>query len=539
MPDRGEPTQLDLGAQGWDARDVARLYTALRAFSDLDDPQVFRQVQHAMGKQLGEGHAQFTVPHHNDPRSQITALVQVMDRYREPDRALRALADTLRFLRGDEAAMAGLDDLAEELAPSGRLPGSRLRAVVADLDDMKATAPLAVASGALERALVPGEPSGLRGTETVSGMVRRLNDARETGDAGPRGAAAKGPLILRFLAELAGALSGEPGELLRSHVVLAGHELGLPADVRAALAGRYRSAPRPAGRRVLQIRLSETAPGKQEYEVDATLFDWTDEGLRRPRKREAQQPYSLGDLQKLGHTCLIQWEDLAAGLDQAYAVRVEFLLPWSLLDHPVERWLTDTEGYLLGHKYPVVIRSLDRMRQQSWRRDWERRWQEFRHPAAGGRPDHGVGWLALETTASLEREGHGVDVLRLRGREGEVRAWLDTRPDSAGIALAFAYDHRDDHRARALREAVCEGVPFMVWRRDDGDPAELAERLREPARERFADLPALLRLWRRSASRDDAADMHNHLTLLWDDPHCVPRESAFTAPAPEAHSHAR
>ncbi|MER5929329.1 hypothetical protein [Streptomyces sp. NPDC002054] len=528
MPDHGEPDPP--GASGWSVQDLEGLRTVLGAFSDLDDPQVFRQVKGLMGRQLGEGRGPFTVPTYSDPRSQIAALVDAMDRHQDPERALRALADTLRYLRSEEAAMAELDELVEELAPSGRLPRSRLRAVVAELDAMKAVVPLAVASGALDRSLLPGEPSGLRGTETVSGMLMRLNDARER--AGGR-AAIEGPLVLRFLAELCGALSGEPAELLRSHLVLAGRELGLPAEVRDALTGRGRPALRPAGRRVLQIRLSETSPGKQEYEVDATLFDWTDDGLSRPHKREAEQRYSLGDLQQLGHTCLIQWEDLAVRLDRAHSVRVEFLLPWSLLDHPVERWLTDTQGYLLGHKYPVVIRSLDRMRQQSWHRDWERRWQAFRYPGAPDPPDHGVGWLALEATASLERGGHGADVLQLRGREGEVRAWLDTRPDSAGIALAFAYDHRDPCRARALREAVCEGVPFMVWRRDGGDPAELAERLREPARQRFADLPALLRRWRRSASRDDAADMHNHLTLLWDDPQCVPRESVLTAPAPE------
>ncbi|QES47830.1 hypothetical protein DEJ50_08420 [Streptomyces venezuelae] len=521
-------------APGWSVQDVERLRTTLGAFSDLDDPQVFRQVRVLMGRQLGEGPGPFPVPAYNDPRSQIAALVDVMDRHQDPERALRALADTLGYLRSEEAAMAELDELVEELAPSGRLPRSRLRAVAAELDALRAIVPPAVASGALDRALLPGEPSGLRGSETVSGMLLRLNDAREP--AGGR-AAAEGPLVLRFLAELAAALPGEPAELLRSHLVLAGRELGLAVDVRNALAARCRPAagrvPHPPGRRVLQIRLSETSPGKQEYEVDATLFDWTDDGLRRPRKREAEQPYSLGDLQQLGHTCLIQWEDLAARLDRAHSVRVEFLLPWSLLDHPVERWLTDTQGYLLGHKYPVVIRSLDRMRQQSWHRDWQRRWQAFNHPDAPGPPEQGVGWLALEATASLDGGGHGADILRLRGREGEVRAWLDTRPDSAGLALAFAYDHRDPRRAGALREAVCEGVPFMVWRRDGGNPAELAERLREPARQRFADLPAVLRLWRRSASRDDAADMHNHLTLLWDDPHCVPPESVLTAPAPE------
>ncbi|MFT9821235.1 effector-associated domain 2-containing protein, partial [Lysinibacillus sp. NPDC056185] len=276
---------------GWSALDVDRLCLGLGAFFDLHDPQFLLQVRFAMGKRLGEGNGPFPVAVLADPRSQIMALVQSMDRSRDPERALRALADTLRFLRGDEAAMVTLDELVEELAPAGRLPGSRLRAVISDLHTMKATVPLSAASDALERALLPNEPSGLRGGETVPVIVRRLNDVRENGAGGEVGA--RGPLVLRFLAELAAALPEEAATLLYSHVVLAVHELGLPPQVRSALIGRATSMPGPAaGRRLLQIRLSETAPGQQKYEVDGTLFDWTDTGLRRPRKREAAQPYS-------------------------------------------------------------------------------------------------------------------------------------------------------------------------------------------------------------------------------------------------------
>ncbi|MFG1805061.1 hypothetical protein [Streptomyces sp. NPDC049040] len=522
---------FDTAPRNWDAAEADQLCTVLGGFFDFQDPQFFQQVVFAVGKRLGPGYGRpFAVAFHHDVRSQIVALVQTIERHRDPEGVLRALADTLRFLRGDQAAMAELDELVEELAPAGRLLGPRLRAVVATLDAMKKAVPLAAASDALARAALPGEPSALRGNETVTDMVRRLNDAREAvpagGATGGEVGHEQGPLVLRFLAELARVLPEDAAAVLRGHIALAAEELLLPPHVAAALAARRGLPHGPAARRVLQIRLNETAPGKQEYEMDGTLFDWTDSGLQRPRKRAGKRPYGIRELKELGRTCLIEWEDLAAQLDEADRVQVEFLLPWSLLGHPVDRWLTDTQGYLLGHKYPVVIRSLDRLRQRSWHRDWELRWKALQRTATPGhaRP---IGWLATDSATVLDQS---CEVLYLSGREGEIRAWLDAHPDAAGVALAFAYDHHDPRHALSVQEAVCEGVPFMVWRRDDGNPAELALRLRESEDKHYTDLPAHLRLWRRGAARDDLSDMHNHLTLLWDDPDCVYRETALSVP---------
>lgn len=515
----------------WGLEETEQLCTVLGGFFDFQDPQFFRQVLVAMGKRIGGGNGRpFAVPYHADVRSQIAALVQVMEQHRDPEGALRALADTLRFLRGDHAAMTELEELVEELAPAGRLLGPRLRAIVASLDAMKKAIPLTAAGDALARAVLPGEPVGLRGNEGVLLMVRRLNDAREAVPASPGGtgepADAGAPLVLRFLAELARSLSDDAANLLRSHIALAADELQLPAHVSAALTSRRGPLhDHLGGDRLLQIRLTETAPGKQEYTVDAMLFDWTEKGLQRPRKREGTRPYGARELKELGRTCLVEWEDMATQLDEADRVQVEFLLPWPLLGEPVERWLTDAHGYLLGHKYPVVIRSLDRMRQRSWHRDWERRWTALQRTAVSGAGP--VGWLATDPVAMLEEH---CEVLYVRGRDGEIRAWLDTHPDAVGMALAFAYDHRNPRHTLSVQEAVCEGVPFMIWRRDDGNPAELARRLAESAQERYSDLPARIRLWRRGADRDDLADMHNHLTLLWDDPGRVYRETALSTP---------
>lgn len=517
---------------GWGPGAIDALFDALLAFGELQDQDFFGVVVRDTATRLGSG---LSVPRHAELRVQLTLLIETLRQHRDPDAVLHALAGTLRKLRGDTAAMARLDALVDELAPPGRLPGARLRAIVAVVDTLKR--PVAPAE-ALARAAHPGEPRAVRGDESVAAMVRRLNDARDPADP-DHGGAPDAPLVLRFLAELARGLPGESAYLLLDHVGLAADELGLPPAVRSRLVTRRPPVLRPPAHRVLQIRLGQTAPGKAEYEVEGVLFERTEAGLRGPRKRAGARTYGPGDLQDLGRTCLLEWEDLAAGLDEADGARVEFLLPWPLLGQPVERWLTDAHGYLLGHKYPVVVRSLDRMRQRSWRRDWERRWQALQRSVAARCAAGRVGWLVMDTGTRL---GEGCEPVHVRGRDGEIRTWLDAHPDAGGMALAFAYDHHDARHTASVREAVCEGVPFMVWRRDDGDPAELALRLGESDRpgdggapvEAHLDLPALMRLWRRGADRDDTGDMHNHLTLFWDDPECVYRESALVAPGTPA-----
>lgn len=536
--DRGTGHGTDGGwDDGWDADTGDRLFRALLAFDGLHDREFFGLVVRETAVRLG---GDFSVPHHAEARTQLTLLVETVRVHRDPDGVLRALARTLRKQRGDTAAMLRLDALVDELAPPGRLPGPQLRAIVAALQAAKRPIPPAAASAALERAARPGEPRAVRGDESVPAMVRRLNDAREPADLDGTDVAA--PLVLRFLAELARALPAGTADLLRGHVAVAADELGLPPQVRHELTAHRDPVRTRAAHRVLQIRFSQTAPDKQEYEVEGVLFDRTDSGLRGPRKRAGTRAYGVRDLKDLGRTCLLDWEDLAAGLDEADRAQVEFLLPWSLLGHPVERWLTDAHGYLVGHKYPVVVRSLDRIRQRSWHRDWERRWRALQHWAAAGCASGRVGWLVTDPATALAED---CDAVHVRGRDGEIRGWLDAHPDAAGMALAFAYDHRDARHSASVREAVCEGVPFMVWRRDDGDPAELALRLGEygrpggpggsgGGRSEGPDMPTRMQRWRRGAARDDIGDMRNHLTLFWDDPECVHRESAFVVPGTPA-----
>lgn len=111
-------------AAGWPVSAVEDLCRALRGFSDFHHPDFFQQVLVHLGRSVNEGGAPFAVHHHTHPDSRVVALVHAVEGHLDRDAALRALADTLRFLRREEAAVVRLDEIVDELAPRG---GSRRR----------------------------------------------------------------------------------------------------------------------------------------------------------------------------------------------------------------------------------------------------------------------------------------------------------------------------------------------------------------------------------------------------------------------------
>ena len=59
-------------------------------------------------------------------------------------------------------------------------------------------------------------------------------------------------------------------------------------------------------------------------------------------------------------------------------IRVEFLLQYNLLNLPVDQWGLETGSSLprlLGLRYQVVVRSLNRARSPRRHREWHRRWE--------------------------------------------------------------------------------------------------------------------------------------------------------------------
>jgi hypothetical protein len=190
------------------------------------------------------------------------------------------------------------------------------------------------------------------------------------------------------------------------------------------------------------------------------------------------------------------WRDGAAG-----PFEIELLLPTDLLREAVEWWDTDLEGPVptpLCLDYPVVVRSLDRMRADFRHRVWTDRWKALWRPPTRHR-------LYWGRTSPGDRLDHW-----------HARLRADTTITTVPLGTSATAAEGDAE----LRLALNAGVPVILWDRRvplDAEAIRLIERLAEDEpdllRQRLAEL-------RRAAATSDDQPRHpgRHLALLWDDP---------------------
>ncbi|MGW3960927.1 VMAP-C domain-containing protein [Amycolatopsis sp. NPDC005003] len=186
------------------------------------------------------------------------------------------------------------------------------------------------------------------------------------------------------------------------------------------------------------------------------------------------------------------------------SIVLEFILPWEMLNTPVESWRRDSTAAPLGVDYPVVVRSLDRMRALRYHRAWRRRWQSLVNRDASARPY----W------------SHAV----ADGPEAERLAVELVHSDTVSLVLSEPPGARGGTAWREVAAAFRAGLPVIIWDREDcaapgfrdavshlveGEPTELPERVARLKRD------ALIAAGRQShAGRT--------LVLLWDDPDHMP-----------------
>jgi hypothetical protein len=190
-------------------------------------------------------------------------------------------------------------------------------------------------------------------------------------------------------------------------------------------------------------------------------------------------------------------------------VAIEFLLPRSLLHVPVERWRKEHESgdpQPLSLGYPVVIRSLERMRTLYWHRIWHKRWEALTEASADARV-HFTGEAEIDRQYSIEV----------------------TLQDPRIVAIALSEPPRMDMPARnELSVALRSGLPVVLWSREGRDAEQgsralraLVTRLAES--DGLSDLPQRTLVARQAAFSgkfDELIDPEavHSLVLLWDDP---------------------
>ncbi|ROO60273.1 hypothetical protein EDC02_2132 [Micromonospora sp. Llam0] len=216
----------------------------------------------------------------------------------------------------------------------------------------------------------------------------------------------------------------------------------------------------------------------------------------------------------------VRYGDLEAAVDevlseterrwahQAGPVTIEIVLPWQLINEPVDAWRKELRSPVpspLVVEYPLVIRSLERLRSPEWHRRWRVRW---RGVAAGGGSSQIFCAAPDQVDAQLEALLTG---------------------DEAAVVLVLSDSPLPDSAAeRQLLVGVRSGVPAIVWHRDPVLAAELCRVLRSMVESAngfaggVAQLPSHASKLRQSAWGEDPSASGRHVghgfVILWDDP---------------------
>jgi len=216
-------------------------------------------------------------------------------------------------------------------------------------------------------------------------------------------------------------------------------------------------------------------------------------------------------------------DDLVVSAERAWsgyagAVALEFVLPRALLNLPVHLWHKEHDSgdpRPLCLDYPVVVRSLERMRSSQWHRVWHQRWQILMNDPSAERVHFG------QPTDTEKR--HRIDAVLSDPR------WVL-------MVLSAAPSCQPRPGADELAAALRSGLPALVWHPEasSGVLREVVAWLVEG--DGLGDLPRRAQASRQAAFQASAApydvNIARDLVVLWDDPHrlVVPDQPAGQPP---------
>jgi vWA-MoxR associated protein C-terminal domain/vWA-MoxR associated protein middle region 0/TIR domain len=312
------------------------------------------------------------------------------------------------------------------------------------------------------------------------------------------------PPILLFLEHFAMELDTVTAEALRYWIDQVAGRLELDPG----LLGRMRSAASSTmtERKYLVIQVKPDGPDPGSYLLSVWLQADGGDGRTLALRDD---PLSLAQVRDEVDDLLSS--PVALGLvGGKEELMVEFVLPRELVDHEVERWRFGKPGLSrqLGIEFPVVVRSLERLADQTLHRRWQRNWQELQ--TLDGQP-------ADEVMCWLRPDGRSSDDL------------LSELIGSSRPCLAVAYPSASPgHRGEddGYTAMLLSGTPVAVWSRDRRDPDTFENEIQA-----LLDGTSILALreqtllLRQNAVRragEDGSPLGHHLTLLWDDPDRLP-----------------
>ncbi|WP_410664911.1 hypothetical protein [Amycolatopsis sp. lyj-84] len=310
-------------------------------------------------------------------------------------------------------------------------------------------------------------------------------------NAGPDGI----PPAVTFLALLAENMEGEPGAVLGNWI--ADHARAL--RIGPAIAHQRQNRPpipeRPHLYLVIMIEPVSADPTR------CTLAFW------RQDDPEVWPP-ALGGVREIGideveyrvDDVILETEGVWSG--QSVSASVEFLLPRTLINLPVQRWAKEHgtgQPQPLRYGYRLGIRSLERMRARHWHRAWNVRWDSMVKDPTADR---------LHYSGCEEFEGHPIDAVL---SDDHWVGLVLTKPPSLQPEPGAVPDE--------LTAALRSGLPVVLWH-PDAEPETLRELLDWvlAADDGFIKLPDRRKLANSGMAVPFKNSLAHDLVVMWDDP---------------------
>ncbi|WP_380281729.1 hypothetical protein [Kitasatospora purpeofusca] len=485
------------------------LVNVLLGFRQMSEQPFRKRVVALVGQSAAAPGIGADIVENGQPRAHVWELVDAVVACADPWGALDALQEALRTLAPNDGALPWLELTGLAVGRGDDPPAGELIPLIAELR----TLPMLPGLGRH----VPENTGALRTPapeETLPAILRRLLDRRSSDILGPLTAflhaLGADPDVIRCatLPEL-GADPDAALPVLRRFL----DTFGVPAPVTAANG--------PPERLIVQIRLDEESPehtGDSRYRLHVSYYRQPLAGgpFRRAGSHSDTRSFTKSELLTTGSARLYVWKELKQAIFRsAGPVRIEFLLPRSILGYAAELWSAGPTGRPLGQHHPVVVRQLERYTDlfpdlQVWRDRWEHIGVRGTDPAEVlGR----IGWPSLDPA-------HVADLPR----------WLDADRNVACMGLDIPYDQLAPEVQYAVDNAMYfSGMPVLIWRRVAGDAGPLVEALREHRPTRLAELPDTVHRYRRKI-QGQVADPEHTVTLLWDDPDCVDPDQDYLFP---------
>lgn len=370
---------------------------------------------------------------------------------------------------------------------------------------------------------------GLLATEqacSVTALVDDL-DTRNSPDT-------RVPPLLVFLEHLAARAEDPVGGELRAWIDTVAHRRTgrMPAALLTAERSTATSAAEAPASPYTSclVRAERCDPGGDRYRLAAWLYRG---GRCLGIKLQDDTPRPVEAIPAAAEELIARLQPFVQHLDPE-SLLFEFLLPWEALGWPVDEWNLRGGGELavprpIGRYGPVVVRSLDRLRDGWSTAQWLARWERLREPGADEGPPPGPHWLHGDGTPPEETERGGpadpegdpltADASALQALAGRLAA----REDINCLFLTYPYP-RLTAVPDALLCAIQEGVPAAVWWRpgrngaaSPGRPARVAKLV--VADGGLAGLPGtVLALRRQAAQCPEEAHDGAGIAVLWDNP---------------------